>query len=120
MSLHLTPETLEAMYRLLQTTPPFRAWKLPPAAVVEFRALNYRKEEGWYNVIGGRHVICVSTRHVKTLTNLLRVMAHEMVHLKDALEGVRTHHGSSFKRAAKRVCKHHNIDPGAFGSVGYS
>lgn len=34
--LHLTLEMLEGAYEYLRTTPPFRRWKLPPGADIEF------------------------------------------------------------------------------------
>lgn len=119
--LHLTPAMLEAAYALLLTTPPYRSWRLPDPSQVEFRAQVCRKEEGWYCRYGRkgsrteRHVICVDVSSVHTLADLIRVMAHEMIHVHEEQRGIRSHHGAAFKRAARRVCTIHGFNRGAFG-----
>lgn len=117
MSLHLTPDILEASYELLRATQPFSRWKLPHADDVEFRVTGHAGVFGSFHFDDthpGRERIQVSERNVKTLPLLLQVLAHEMCHLREAIvcrrRAGRANHGAMFQRLAAQVCRHHDFN----------
>lgn len=112
MSLHLTPEMLEAAYELLRATPPFNKWKLPHADEVEFHVYKKPKVLGDHFVWNDRrdqHVIRINFQHNTTLAVLHETMAHEMCHMHEFRKYKRTAHGRIFKRLAAQVCRHHGF-----------
>lgn len=116
MTVKLTPAVLARAYSLLSETPPFARWKLPPAESVKFRVTRAKGLAGYYDFIGGQHIIGVSSRSVGYLPALLATVAHEMVHLHLRLAGRgNVQHGPAFQRLAKSVCKRHGFDPKEFG-----
>lgn len=111
----MTPATLAAAYDLMKTTLPFRCWKLPKSADVTFRVNQSTVEYGacYLTVAKKIPVIRVSARSVKTIPQLLEVMAHEMIHLhEDTQHKARSDvsHSALFRRYAKQVCRHHHFD----------
>lgn len=111
MSLHLTPETLEAAYEYLRTTRPFCNWGLPDGEDIKFlvvRNLLY----GYF--IDFKKVIAISTFRIGRTDCLFETMAHEMIHVHLDNFGVRSQHGKAFHRAAAQVCKEHGFDPKRF------
>lgn len=114
MALHVTPEILEATYELLRMTPPFRGWKLPHADEVAFSVLTTDELDGDYAFEKGRHHIRLSAAKHKTLHSVTATVAHEMCHMRDQINSVRSHHGGSFKRMADAVCRWHGFDRGQF------
>lgn len=114
--LHLTPDTVEAGYELLRTTMPFRRWKLPDPDDVIFRIVADRGAYAthWYDPKG--HELSVSFRNVTHLDTMLRVIAHEMCHMREVQLKVprRIGHGAVFNRLADQVCRYHHFDRGAF------
>jgi hypothetical protein len=113
MTLRLTPEMLERAYDFLRTTPPFRGWSLPDADAVEFHVS--RKDDcfGWFIPVK----IGVSERNVGHTATLVRIMAHEMIHLyqhliKSDRDGV--NHNANWRKLANQVCRHHGFDPKSF------
>jgi len=123
LSFHLTPQTMEAAYELLRTTPPFKGWKLPPGDTLRFEVIAHPRWFGrcfyWYDdkkPKDGVYGFEGSYRCIRQLSTLIAFMSHEMCHLKEFLDGSRgdVEHGASFKALAKRVCKVHGFDEGAF------
>lgn len=114
--MHLTPEILEANYRLLSLTLPFRRWTMPHPDVVEFRVLIVRDRHAHHRAYadGTGHEIAVSTGAVRTLDGLTQAMAHEMVHIRQDQLGMRDKHGAGFKRLAALVCRRHGFDIAKF------
>lgn len=107
----LTPETVRAAYKLLETTRPFCNWGLPDAddikfSVVKAKLYGYSRDD--------RLEIAVSTYRVGRLDCLIETVAHEMIHVHLDRYGVKAHHGRAFKRAAAQVCKEHGFDPKRF------
>jgi hypothetical protein len=115
MSLHLTPETIEAQYEALRTTKPFSAWGLSDPDDLEFCVLATRDRLGHFRgAKTGHHEIGISMRRVGTLDTLIRVLAHEMIHLYQELTGTttgKTEHNAEFRRIAAEVARHHCFDP---------
>lgn len=117
MALRLTPENLPAAYEYLRACEPFSAWKLPHADDLEFRVTRHKDRFGHFDDKDGKKKfpdISISEVHVKTTATLMETMSHELIHLKDYLDGKPISHGVAFKRRAARVCKAHGFDPKVF------
>jgi len=118
--LPLTPDMVAAVYECLRQFPPFSRWKLPPADEVEFRVSNQRNTMGEYTryVRTREHIVIVSSLTVGHFATLASVVAHEMVHLKQAIDKTESKrigvHNVEFHRLAKQVCKIHGWDYKAF------
>lgn len=118
----LTPVIVEAAYDFLRMTPPFNRWKLPSSDHVEFLIIKEKRVQGSYSrwVAGpqkGVHIIGVSQQLVNHTAVLMKLIAHEMVHLRQADRGTETpgtEHNAEFHRLTKLVCKHHGWDEGDF------
>lgn len=117
MSLHISPAMMETAYEFLRATPPFRGWKMPPADDVAFRVMRAGDYRGLYHRENGQHIISISGKWIGHSATLLAVMAHEMIHLHQAVRGLETgntEHNAQFHRLAGRVCKLHGFDPKGF------
>lgn len=114
MKLPLTAETMAGAYAYLQTTPPFKQWNLPLPKDIVFKVHRSRVEQGSHRFVRGRHVLKVSSNLIVTTRSLIEVMAHEMVHVYQLEQGLRTNHAGPFKALAARVCRIHGFDPGLF------
>jgi hypothetical protein len=116
VTLPIVPSLLVASYEFLRATPPFAAWHLPSADDVEFFVSRKRQWIGGF--IGGRPPrIVTSSARVGHTNTLIRVMAHEMVHLKQFLhrtETPNTEHNAEFRLLEARVCRYHGFDPKEF------
>lgn len=113
--LHITPELVENVYELLRMTPPFNRWKLPHADEVKFHIIAPKRYYADHSVeLNGTHLIRVSAASVMTLSVLTQVLAHEMIHLKQAMMKARDIHGKTFQKMAMQVCLVHHFDIGTF------
>lgn len=113
--MHITPETMEAVYRLLCTTLPFRRWNLPHPDELGFRVSAHRDRHAHYRNEKGVKEICVSQVHAEGLDKLTQDVGHEMVHLRlDEVGDSRVHHGPKFQRLAAIVCRRHGWDLQSF------
>ena len=107
MSLPLTPHMLAAAYDFLRECPPFKAWKLPDSDAVQFHVTRHRDRYADHKTVRAEHVIRVSAPNVTTTDELMQVMAHEMLHARQAQKHDRGIHNAPFKRAAAQVCRIH-------------
>lgn len=121
MTLPLTPETLEAAYEFLKTTPPFNRWNLPDGEDVRFTVGKFRRDEfGRYQWDGTRHTINMSANAIGHTSTLLRKLAHEVIHLYLEEMGWESRkvdedtHNTAFRKFAAVVCRHHGWDPKEF------
>lgn len=119
MTLPLTPETLEAAYEYLRTTPPFNSWSLPEGEEVKFKVGRRRDRFAHYQWDGKRHTITVSSASVGQTATLLEKMAHELAHLhledsKMETRGTENTHSIWFRKFAEEICKVHGFDVKAF------
>jgi hypothetical protein len=108
----MSVETLRAAYDLLNAQRPFNLWNLPDGEDVTFRVVRDRKTMGW----ASGTTIAISRSCVGHLDTLLRVMAHEMVHLhqhRNKLEISGVEHNTAFRRDIARVAKALGFDPRA-------
>lgn len=116
MTIHLTPEILEAAYNYLKTTPPFRRWKLPASDLIEFEVTgSVRFSAEHQRKSKHRHTISLSCRKIGHTLTIFVAMAHEMVHLFQAIKhGRSVGHNEEFHRCARTICRHHGFDPKDF------
>ena len=114
MTLALTPDIVEAAYVFLRATPPFSRWKLPESDGIAFHVCA-SKWMGYYSreIATGIHQISLSSKRVGHTNTVMHVMAHEMIHLYQAVvkrETANTEHNAEFDRLAKKVCAIHGWD----------
>ena len=113
----LKPELLATAYEFLRGTPPFERWALPPAAEVSFVVL----KDPHGNLFGDHqcdaggqtgHRIRVSEGKVGTIRTLVFVMAHEMIHVAQAMEraGTKSEHNRDFHRRKRQIARLHGYD----------
>ena len=110
MSLTLTPHLAAAVYDCLREFPPYKKMKLPPADEVEFHIVVDKLVHGWHTNAagGGEHVIAISAGGVEHFDTLVRIVAHEMLHVYQAetkTETPNTKHNAAFHVLARRVCR---------------
>lgn len=112
MTLPLSPEMVEAAYEFLLKTPPFRRWRLPPSDDVVFHVTAHRSQMGAYETSGKDHSMFISARMVGHTDTLIRVVAHEMAHMRQQAMGDRSlAHNANFFRLTARISKYHGFDP---------
>lgn len=119
MALRLTHENLPAAYEYLRACEPFCRWKLPHADELEFRVTRHGDRFGHFRAEkGGKWPeFSVSENMVTTTALLLETLGHEMIHLKEHVDGVKWRggdHGPQFLRVARSVCRIHGFDLEAF------
>ena len=113
----LKPEHCAAAYDFLRAFPPFDKWRMPPVEAVVFRVRCLpERAYGEYIAENGVHIITLSSLVISQPSTLLRTLAHEMIHLKQNVDGEETkaEHNASFKRHAARVSRLHGYDPREF------
>jgi len=114
---NLNPDQLAACYEFLRSLEPFNGYSLPHADEVEFTVAADSRVHGIYALKpSGGHEIIISRStngHVSTLTLF---MAHEMIHLYQAITKTRNKnmHNAEFMRIAAEVCMVHGYDPQLF------
>ena len=118
MAVPLTPVTLAAMYELLRTMQPFSAWDLPPTSAVKFSVASRDDVFGEYATYSGTdHEIMLSRTSICHLNTALRVMAHEILHLRQAIAKTDTDgemHNADFKKHAKQIARRFGWDEREF------
>lgn len=114
--MRLSLETLERTYDFLRGEAPFSDWGLPPADEVEFHIHRHRDNRyGDHAEIDGKHIIRLSDRRHKNMTQVLQTMAHEMVHLHQRQTDRKCRpsagHGPKFMRLVTKVARRYGWDP---------
>lgn len=106
---NLNPDQLANTYEFLRALEPFKKYRLPDADQVEFCVTRHRDRAGDHTIYcdTDEHIIRASACHVTTVFGLIRLMAHEMIHMVQTIEGTNTKvmHNKEFKRLAKIVCE---------------
>lgn len=100
-------------YEFVATTPPFAKWGLPSADEVEFFVTDDKLHFGQYGEGATvRHRIYISNANIGTPAKLIETMAHEMLHMRQAIAKTDTkkEHNAEFVRLAKQVCRLHAYD----------
>ena len=107
-----TPKRLAAIYEMLLLFLPFSRWGLPPARNIQFRLVSNTTYDGYYSFNKHRkmpHTIGIAA--YDTFSALISVMAHEMVHLKEQIDGHvsgcagENYHSKEWRRLAALVCR---------------
>jgi len=116
----LTPQRVAHIYDCLREFPPFSHWKLPHSDGVEFR-LTLRTDRQADTVITAYKPldnprISLSYIKHKHFDSVVRTLAHEMIHLAQAIDHTDTssQHNEDFKQKAHLVCKNFGFDEGQF------
>jgi hypothetical protein len=104
----LTERQLRATYTYLCQVPPFNKWKLPDEYRIDFRVNNATMTCGMYEP--DPHTITVSRLNNVSHTDVLKTMAHEVVHLQLERTGKAGHedHNEEFLQVAREVCESMN------------
>ena len=97
---------------MLCLTSPFNRWAMPPIEEIVFDTKACKDAFGDYEFYHNKHYIRVSAKSFSQLLPLIRIVAHEMVHLKVSIKYPhdKSQHGANWKRLAKQVCNHHGFD----------
>jgi hypothetical protein len=124
MALPLNPDRLRLVYDLLSECPPFDKWNLPHGEDVTFVVNRFKKEYGRHNTtlrsdLKLGHRIGISAVNVTTLDTLMRVMAHEMVHVHEQANEVcsakqSAQHTPAFWAFGREVCANLGFNPDIF------
>ncbi len=112
MTLRITPEACELCYDFMDALPPFCDWNLPPAHDVRFVVFEKPRLYGYYRWEDGKHTIAIGPKVGHTRT-LVETMAHEMVHLAQAVHKTETkaEHNAAFFKMIEEVARWHGFDP---------
>ena len=111
--LRVTPHVVAAAYDFLRQCPPYRGWRLPEGDSVEFRLERDQTCYGSHKGTPTHNIIGVNDNFIGHTETLLRVVAHEMIHLHQylaKLETPGTVHNAHFRRVARRACRTHGWD----------
>lgn len=112
-ALHLTPDILRAAYALLASCQPFHRWNLPDSEDVKFNVVRSLDLRGWYVNQKGTHTIAISSGCCALLDSLLKITAHEMLHLhqkQSGMESPHAQHNAAFNKLAAQICEIHGWD----------
>lgn len=99
-----TADDLRAAYRFLKRLAFNNDRRLPAASNVLFVAKPL-KAHGYHGMAGDKHCIWVDTTDTKSLDMLLRIVAHEMLHVALGHDQVPSKyaHGHDFREAARAI-----------------
>lgn len=114
--INVTPQQCAAVYDMLCTLPPFNSIpNMPTAEEIEWRCVNRMDIYGQYQALDP-HVITVSTALVGHLETLIKVIAHEMVHLWQVMDlsVTKAQHNANWYKKARKVCNSLGYDPRSF------
>jgi len=116
MTLPISCEILQGVYESLRVCPPFLRWGLPPSYDINFVVTGHKDREGHYSREEDKHYLCVSRQTIGHYNSLTVVMAHEMLHLLQALKKTETRaqHNADFRKRAAMVCRTLGFDPKTF------
>lgn len=114
--MHLTPERVAAVYDCLRAFRPFSRWNLPESDEIEFRVGVQEDAFAHYWRENGQHAFEVSMLLVKDWQMLVETVAHEMIHLHQALRKTETkaEHNREWHRFADQVCAAFKFDRDKF------
>ncbi len=113
----ITPAVLKAAYVFLKHFEPFQ--DLPGSSEIQFKVIRCDDDRGYFHQGGGSkdYLIAVSARCTSHMDSLVKVMAHEMMHLKQHIDGTETKgviHNKEFTLLGQTLCTEMGWDPGMF------
>lgn len=103
--MHFDKTTLRAAYEFLRVAAFDRDPALPHGRFVRFHARKL-SHHGYHDFVKGRHTIWVDTIDTRNADLMLRIVAHEMIHLARRDHVYNTDeeaHDTGFKQAARLV-----------------
>ena len=111
----LTPEMLATGYEYLRVSEPFRGWrglKLPTFSEIKFIVVKDRQKSADFGYENGVPTIRVSTARNGHTDTVLMTLAHEALHLFQALNKLDRggEHNRDFWKRAERICMLHGWD----------
>ena len=101
----VTPAISEAMYNCLKSMKPFNKWNLPESDHVEFYINGLKGEMGAHLHKSDTHQIRLSQHNVDDFQSLATTVAHEMIHVRQFMDGKQRGHGNSFMQYASQICE---------------
>ena len=110
----LTPASCRAVYEMLIQVHPFNKWRMPPSIEVVFKVNDDPTCYGQYEP--DPHIITLSRAKLEHLDNIIKTMAHEMVHLKLYKSKSKSWntHDENFLKLAVIVSEEFGFDPKEF------
>jgi len=102
--LALTEKHVRAVYTALAMLPPYSKWKMPDEYRIELSVSRSNRAFGLYD--SDPHSISISCMQCRNFDDVIRTMAHEMLHLKLERDGDPDHsdHKGRWPEAVKEVC----------------
>jgi len=113
MALNVTPDAMAACYDFLRETDPFKGWKLPHSDDIGFHVVPDPATSADFCIEADNSMhIRVSAAVPIHNTTLIMLIAHEMIHMYQAINKLAKNksammHNADFKRRARRVCAIH-------------
>ena len=104
---NLNPDQLAACYEFLRSLEPFNRFDMPHADEIEFTVIADARVHGVYWLKAkNTHEIALSRATNGHTSTVLLFMAHEMIHLYQAINHTRNKnmHNAEFMRIAEEVC----------------
>ena len=83
--MRLSEKQVRAVYTCLAMLPPFSTWRMPDEYRVEFRVIRSNRVFGHYD--SDPHTIAISREQCQNFDDVIKTMAHEMLHLHLEREG---------------------------------
>jgi len=113
----ITPKILQVTYVFLKAFEPFQ--DMPPAHDVQFKINRCDENRGYFHQGGGskEYLIMVSARCINHMDSLVKVMSHEMLHMKQYIDDTETEdvvHNKEFTALGQALCLEMGWDPGLF------
>lgn len=110
----LTVKHIRAVYTALSCLPPFSKWKMPDEYRIDLTVSRSNRVFGHYD--SDPHAIAISCMQCKNFDDVIRTMAHEMVHLKLERDGDPDHsdHKGTWHEAVAEVCTYFGWDKETF------
>ncbi len=112
----ITPHMMAGAYDFLCVCRPFKGWKLPDSESVEFRVIRNLGYYGYFQ-FNKVPIIGVNDEGVGHTESLLKIVAHEMIHMHQYFSRLETKgevHNDNFQKLADRVCRLHGWDSKMF------
>lgn len=114
--MNVTPKVLKSAYSHLRSLKPFNRWNLPPPDKVRF-ALHCGRDHAVYMNHTRPHIEVNRDTHT-THVQILMSVAHEMVHLRQDIQGrlpiSANPHNAAFRRMARAICAEFGWDVQVF------
>ena len=110
----LTPAILKNLYSAMYRMKPFNRWNMPLPEQINFVPNADKDAMGTYIYEDGEefeHTITVSTEMCGHLSTVIRVLAHECIHMSRWANDRWASHDKEFKRRAKVVSEELGFDP---------